>query len=213
MTSGDDGSHAPIVPPPARACSNARSRNGVGWRMTAALTGCALQGSLWDVGEEAGLRELGGSVRRTVLSRRRLARPAAGVGDRLRRAVRAPGGDRPVARRAPADVRPGRRRPPPAQLLRRGGAAPPPAARPGARRRSARTTPPSSASRSSPPGCCSTATAATAWPGTATRIGRGRTEDTMVAIVSLGDPRRARAATARRWRVDLRSSWATATWW
>jgi alkylated DNA repair dioxygenase AlkB len=37
--------------------------------MTAALQGCALQGSLWDVGEEAGLRGLGGSVRRTVLSR------------------------------------------------------------------------------------------------------------------------------------------------
>jgi alkylated DNA repair dioxygenase AlkB len=37
--------------------------------MTAALTGCALQGSLWDVGEETGLRELGGTVRRTVLSR------------------------------------------------------------------------------------------------------------------------------------------------
>src|SRR4051812_13626297 len=37
--------------------------------MTAALTGCALQGSLWDVGEEAGLRELGSSVRRTTLSR------------------------------------------------------------------------------------------------------------------------------------------------
>ena len=51
------------------------------------------------------------------------------------------------------------------------------------------TTPPSSASRSSPPGCASTATAATASPGTATRIGRGRTEDTMVAILSLGSPR------------------------
>ena len=37
--------------------------------MTAALQGCALQGSLWDVGEEAGLRGLGRSVRRTVLSR------------------------------------------------------------------------------------------------------------------------------------------------
>ena len=37
--------------------------------MTAALQGCALQGSLWDVGDEAGLRDLGSSVRRTVLSR------------------------------------------------------------------------------------------------------------------------------------------------
>ena len=37
--------------------------------MTAALQGCALQGSLWDVGEEAGLRDLGSAVRRTVLSR------------------------------------------------------------------------------------------------------------------------------------------------
>jgi alkylated DNA repair dioxygenase AlkB len=42
---------------------------GYAGSMTAALTGCALQGSLWDVGEEAGLRELGGSVRRTALSR------------------------------------------------------------------------------------------------------------------------------------------------
>ena len=168
--------------------------------MTAALTGCALQGSLWDVGEEAGLRELGGSVRRTVLSRgawldlRPAGRPAP-----TRCSTRLID-DRPVARRAPADVRAGRRRPPAAQLLRRGRAAARPAARPRPARDLTGTTPASSASRSSPPACASTATAATASPGTATRIGRSRTEDTMVAIVSLGAPRAAAAAPARRRR-------------
>ena len=63
MASGDDGPHGSIVP----HRTHVRRREYAG-AMTAALQGCALQGSLWDVGDEAGLRGLGGAVRRTVLT-------------------------------------------------------------------------------------------------------------------------------------------------
>ena len=137
--------------------------------MTAALQGCALQGSLWDVGEEAGLRDLGSAVRRTVLSRGAWVdlRPGWATGSdalfaRLTEVVPWHAERRQMYDRV-VDV------PRLLQLLRRGRAAARPAARARPATPSPATTPPSSASRSSPPGCASTATAATASPGTATR--------------------------------------------
>ena len=49
-----------------------------------------------------------------------------------------------------------------------------------------------------------------AWHGDT--IGRGRTQDTMVAIVSLGDPRRLPLRPGAG-ASPSRCSWATATWW
>ena len=50
-----------------------------------------------------------------------------------------------------------------------------------------------------------------AWHGD--RIGRGDREDTMVAIVSLGDPRRLALRPRGGGAVAVRSRWATATCW
>ena len=128
----------------------------------------SLQGSLLDLTDAMTLRDVG-----TGLTRHHLAHGAwvdvrpgwLAAGDELFTALLR---DVPVARRAAPDVRLRRRRPPADEVLRRRRAPPPPDARRGARGAEPRTTPPSSASRSSPRACASTATAVTAWPGTAT---------------------------------------------
>ena len=169
--------------------------------MTAALQGCALQGSLWDVGEEAGLRGLGRSVRRTVLSHGAWLdlRPGWATGSdalfaRLDRG-------RAVARRAPADVRPDGRR-------ARGCSASTARATRCPTRCSCRPATTSSrhyAAELGEPfvtaGLClyRDGRDSVAWHGDT--IGRSRTEDTMVAILSLGSPRALLLRPARR-RAD-----------
>ena len=181
--------------------------------MTAALQGCALQGSLWDVGEEAGLRELGGVGAPHRAQPRRLAGPAPGVGDRVRRAVRAawsttcrgtpsagrctsgsstsPGCSASTARASRCPTRCSSR---PATTLTRHYAA----------------------ELGEPfvtAGLClyRDGRDSVAWHGDT--IGRGRTEDTMVAILSLGRPAPLLLRPRGGGRDAALTSSATATSW
>ena len=99
----------------------------------------------------------------------RLDRRATRLAGGLRRAVRPACGRRAVAGGEAPHVRAGRRRAAAGLLLRRGRAAPRPRARRRRATHSAITTAPSWARTFAPRASASTATAATAWPGTATR--------------------------------------------
>ena len=126
----------------------------------------------------------------------------------------APGRRRAVAGRAPADVRPRRRRAPAGAHLRRSARSCPTRCLDDGARGALRALP-ARARRAvrdrrllllpRRPRLAS--------PGTATPSAAASTTDTMVAIVSFGDPRR--LALRPRWRRRARSSsrWATATWW
>ena len=156
---------------------------------------------------------LGASVRRTVLDhgawvdmRRGWMAGADVLFDRLRE-------HRAVARGAAPDVRPGGRRPAAALLLRRRARRCPTPCWTRPARPSTRTTAAELGEPFRTAGLClyRDGRDSVAWHGD--RIGRGATDDTMVAIVSVGAPRSpaaaARAAAARRCATTS----ATATCW
>ena len=170
----------------------------------------ALQGSLFDSDTAPTLRPLGAGLTRTQLD------PRAGsttgwLGRRLRLALRRGGRGRAVARREAADVRPRRRRAAAGLLVRR-------------RRRAAAPGAPEARFRLSafyrdvlPEGFATAGLClyrdgrdSVAWHGDT--IGRGRTEDTLVAIVSLGAPRALLLRPAAVGRPHASCS-ATATCW
>ena len=133
---------------------------------------------------------------------RRLGRRTPQLAAAGRRGVRDPRARRAVAGRAAADVRPGGRRTPARAHVRRRRAAPPPDPHEARDALSAHYHP----ELGEPfvtAGCCyyRDGRDSVAWHGDT--IGRGKSEDTLVAIVSRRRPAPAGPAPARRRRVDL----------
>ena len=149
----------------------------------------AFQGSLLDLVDQAGPGPLGDSVRRRALAHGAWVdiRPGwlAGADELFEPAA----AGRAVAGRAAPHVRPGGGRAAAAVLLRRGRAAAGPGAGAGQGRAQRALRAGASASRSCTAGLClyRDGRDSVAWHGDT--IGRGATQDTVVAIVSLGTPR------------------------
>ena len=128
----------------------------------------ALQASLLDLADDVRLGALTGTVTRTPLAHGAWVDHRPGWVEGSDSVLDALVERHPVARRAPADVRPRRRRPAARRLVRRRPTTLPHPVLADARSALSAFYRPSSASRSPPPAAASTATAATRSPGTAT---------------------------------------------